>query len=94
MKQQFFLFVECDVGTAFATAKTIRSMNLPFCTEIALISGNWDILIRSECDSDVDIGRVLVAAVQVVPHVKRTWTEIGYPIYDPADIYFDEDGDL
>jgi hypothetical protein len=94
MKQQFFLFVECDVGMAHAAATAIRDMKLANCTEIALISGRWDILIRSECDSDVDVGRTLVTAVQTVPHVRRTRTEIGFPIYDPADIYFDEDGDV
>ncbi len=93
MRQQFFIFIECDVGSAFSVAKAIKKRKLPYCTEIALVSGNYDILIRSECDSDVDVGRKLVASIQSIPHIKRTYTEIGYPIFDPADIYFDPEGD-
>ena len=88
MKQQFFLFVECDVGQAYRVASTLGRMKLPFCTEIALVSGEWDILIRSECDSDLDVGKILVTPIQTVEGIRRTWTEIGYPIFDPADVYF------
>lgn len=93
MRQQFFLFLECDVGQAYKVASTLRRMELPFCTEIALVSGEWDILIRSECDSDLDVSKILVTPIQNVEGIKRTWTEIGYPIFDPADIYFDPDGE-
>lgn len=88
MIQQFFLFVQCDVGHAFETAKAIKDMNLPYCAEVALISGEWDVLIRSECDAEVDFGRTLVAPIQKLPHVTRTWTEVGYLIVDPEDVYF------
>lgn len=92
MRQQFFLFLECDIGKAYLVAQTILNMDLPFCSEIALVSGEWDIVIRSECDSDVDVGKALVSPIQTIEGVRRTWTEIGYPIFDPSDVYFDPEG--
>ena len=94
MRQQFFIFVRCDVGRSYEVRLLLKELDLPFCSEIALISGEWDILVRSECDPEADIGRVLVARIQSLPHVKRTLTEIAYPIFDPADVYFDLDGDI
>lgn len=66
----------------------IAKSHLPYVTEISSISGEWDVLVRSECDSDADVGRILVTPVQMHPHVRQTKTEIGYPIFDPEDVFF------
>lgn len=88
MIQQFFLFIRCDVGCAFQVAKQIQSLRLRHCTEVSLVSGEWDVLVRSECDANLDFGRYLVTPIQTLPHVVRTKTEVGYLIVDPDDVFF------
>jgi Lrp/AsnC ligand binding domain len=88
VKQRFFVFVECAVGHAHAVARSIKAASLPFATEVSLVSGKWDILVRSECDNDRDVGQLLVFPLQSISGVTRTKTEIGYAVYDPEDVFF------
>lgn len=88
MRQQFFIFIKFKVGYAYEVGRSLSDMQLPYCSEISLVSGEWDVLVRSECDSDADVGRILVTPVQMHPHVRQTKTEIGYPIFDPEDVFF------
>ena len=88
MRQQFYIFVECRIGSALAVAEAIKAMPLNLYAEVALISGFWDVLVRVEIDIDENISQILVERVQALHEVVRTRTEVGYPIYDPADVFF------
>lgn len=90
MKQRFFVFVSCLSGRAPQVAAKIVD-DCKLASEVTLTSGSWDILVRSECDHDVDIGRFLVQPIQCIEGVTRTKTEVAYAVFDPADIYFDDD---
>lgn len=88
MRQRFYILVRCKVGRAGRVAAAIKALSLPFYAEVAMVSGEWDVIVRAEPDSDREIGPLLVEPIRALDDCLMTRTEIAYPIYDPDDIAF------
>ena len=92
MRQRFYVFIQCEAGHTYEVGKTIATLKKQYVADVSSISGKWDLLLRIEIDTRKDVGREIVEILSGVDHVKRTKTIVAYPIYDPDDVFFDEDG--
>jgi len=92
MKQQFFVFVECVPGQTYAVAQEVLGERSSIVSAAYSISGEWDLLLRVEFDAARNFGEAISGMLLNVAGVERTYTVIGYPIFDPDDVYFDESG--
>jgi DNA-binding Lrp family transcriptional regulator len=93
MKQRFYVFVQCDAGRTYEVGMTIATVKKQHVAEVSSISGKWDLLLRIEIDNRKDVGKEIVEILTGIDGIKRTKTIVAYPIFDPADIFFDEEGD-
>ncbi len=93
MKQRFYVFIQCDPGRTYDVGSAIIAAKKPFVAEISSTSGKWDLLLRIEIDNRKDVGKEIVRILSDVENIRRTKTIVAYPIFDPEDIYFSEDGD-
>jgi len=91
MKQQFLVFVECVPGQTYRVAKNLMVAGKDLFAAYYSISGEWDLLLRAEFEAGRDFGEALARALQAVSGIARTSTSVGYLVWDPADVYFDED---
>lgn len=87
MKQQFLVFVECSPGETYETAERIKNSS-DIVSSIFSTSGEWDLLLRVEFEAGHDFGKALSAMLKNVGGIVRTYTFVGFPIWDPEDIYF------
>lgn len=92
-KQRFFVFLRCEPGKALETGKAIARTKLDTFSEIHSVTGDWDLVLRAEFNSDENFGESIAELFKEIPHIERTNTITAYPIWDPEDIYFDEDAD-
>lgn len=93
MKQQFLVFVECVPGRTYQVAQDLMAVDGDLISAYYSISGEWDLLLRAEFDAGRDFGDAVGRLLREVEGITRTSTSLGYPSWDPSDVYFDEDGD-
>ncbi|MBA3895728.1 MAG: Lrp/AsnC ligand binding domain-containing protein [Sphingomonadaceae bacterium] len=93
MKQRFYVFMQCEPGHTYDVGMAIISQKRDYVADVSSVSGHWDLLLRIEIDNRKDVGRELAGALAGLEHVTRTETIVAYPIFDPDDVYFGEDGD-
>lgn len=93
MRQRFYVFIQCEAGRTYEVGKAIATVKKQYVADVSSISGKWDLLLRIEIDTRKDVGREIVEILSGVEYVKRTKTIVAYQIFDPDDVYFDEDGD-
>lgn len=94
MKQEFYVFVACAPGKTYEVGRSIARKHNPVVKSISSVSGDWDLLLRLVMESGHDVGMELVTLFTDEPDIVRTNTIVSYPVFDPADIYFSEDGDV
>lgn len=91
MRQRFFMFVQCKPGKTYEVGQAILAKKLEYVADISSISGKWDLLLRIEIDSRKDVAREIVGPISEVDGIKRTKTIVAYEVYNPDDVYFEED---
>lgn len=75
-----FVMVKCEMGRAYDVAnKAIETVEQ--ISEIYSISGQYDLLIKSYLDEDVDIGHFVTEKVQRIPGVRDTFTVIAFKAF-------------
>ncbi len=90
MFQRFYVFVKCEPGRTYEVGNMIALNKKDLVKEINSVSGKWDLLLRIEIDNRRDVGKEIMSIFSEIDNISRTKTVIAYPVYDPADIYFDE----
>ena len=91
MRQQFFVFLQCASGKTYEVGQEIARRRNPSVITISSISGEWDLLLDVRIDSRKDVGREMVGLRDKIEGITRTNTIVAYPIFNPEDIYFNED---
>lgn len=81
-------------GKTYDAGLRIAKKHNPLITNISSVSAGWNLLLRVIIESGHDIGQELARLFAEEVDVVRTNTIVSFPIFDPADIYFNEDGDL
>jgi DNA-binding Lrp family transcriptional regulator len=69
---QAYILVQTEVGRAAAVAGQIN--DLPGVLSAEDVTGPYDVIVRTEADSMDDLGRLIVARIQVIEGITRTLT--------------------
>lgn len=91
MRQQFFVFLQCSSGKTYEVGQEIARRRNPSVISISSISGEWDLLLDVRIDSRKDVGKELVGLLQGIEGISRTNTIVAYPVFNPEDVYFNDD---
>ncbi len=91
MRQQFFVFLQCASGKTYEVGQEIARRRNPSVISISSISGEWDLLLDVRIDSRKDVGKELVGLLDRIEGIARTNTIVAYPIFNPEDVYFNDD---
>ncbi|MGI8699012.1 MAG: Lrp/AsnC ligand binding domain-containing protein [Mycobacteriales bacterium] len=67
-----YILVQTEVGNAAAAAKEISSIRGVTTAEDVI--GPYDVIVRAEARNVDDLGKLVVARIQAVPGITRTWT--------------------
>ena len=78
--QTIFVMAKCELGRAYDVADAaVRSIDQV--SEVYSISGQYDLIMKFHLDDEVDIGRFVTTAVQILPGVKDTFTLITFKAF-------------
>ena len=72
MSVQVFILIQTEVGKATSVAKAVSA--IPGVTLAEGVTGPYDVIMRAESPSMEDLGRAILAKVQAVPGITRTFT--------------------
>ncbi|MDY0885015.1 Lrp/AsnC ligand binding domain-containing protein [Dongia soli] len=72
-----FILVKCEPGTAYEVAAnaldTVEQVG-----EVYSISGIYDLLVKCNLPTEMDVGRFVTGQIQTLPNVKDTQTIITF----------------
>lgn len=72
-----FILVKCEPGTAYDVAAnaldTVEQVG-----EVYSISGIYDLLVKCNLPTEMDVGRFVTGQIQTLPNVKDTQTIITF----------------
>ncbi len=69
---QAYILVQTEVGSAAVVAKAIREIR--GVTAADDVIGPYDVIVKAEARSVDDLGKLVVARIQTVSGITRTWT--------------------
>ena len=69
---QAYILVQTEVGKAGAVAQAIAG--LPGVTTAEDVTGPYDVIVRTEAESMDEIGRLVIAKIQLIEGITRTLT--------------------
>lgn len=72
MSVRAFILIQTDVGKAAEVAAGVRG--IPGVLSAEDVTGPYDVIVRAESDSVDDLGRLVVAKVQLLDGITRTLT--------------------
>ena len=72
MVVQAYVLIQTEVGKAATVVQAIRDMDGVVLAED--VTGPYDVIVRAEARTMDDLGRLVVASIQVVPGITRTLT--------------------
>lgn len=75
-----FLLIKCELGQAYLVADELVD-RIAEVSEVYSISGQYDLLAKFNLNDDQDIGRFVCEHVQVLPHIKDTFTMISFKVF-------------
>ena len=87
-KQRFFVFLRCAPGQTYNVAARIAGGTRETFCEVYSVTGEWDLVLRTEFDSHRNFGEVIAELVTDVDGIEETHSVAAYPIWDPEDIFF------
>ncbi len=67
-----YILVQTEVGKAAEVASAIASIT--GVTQADDVTGPYDVIVRAESDNVDDLGKLVVAKIQLVPGITRTLT--------------------
>lgn len=67
-----YILVQTDVGKSSAVAEAMRGLEGVVSAED--VTGPYDVISRIEAPTVDDLGRMVIARIQEVPHITRTTT--------------------
>ncbi|MGC1208376.1 MAG: Lrp/AsnC ligand binding domain-containing protein [Ornithinimicrobium sp.] len=67
-----YILVQTEVGKSSVVASAIAA--LPGVSHAEDVTGPYDVIARVEAESVNDLGRLVIAKIQEVPHITRTTT--------------------
>lgn len=75
-----FVMVKCELGKAYHVADeaVLRVENV---SEVYSISGKYDLMMKCYLDDEQDIGHFVNEEIQVIPHIKDTFTMITFKAF-------------
>ena len=72
MVVQAYILIQTEVGKAATVVQAIRDIDGVVVAED--VTGPYDVIVRAEARTMADLGRLVVASIQVVPGITRTLT--------------------
>jgi DNA-binding Lrp family transcriptional regulator len=69
---QAYILVQTEVGKAAEVASAIATIS--GVTQADDVTGPYDVIVRAESDNVDDLGKLVVAKIQLVPGITRTLT--------------------
>lgn len=69
---QAYILIQTEVGRAAAVAQKIAG--LPGVTNSEDVTGPYDVIVRAEAETMDDLGKLVVARIQVIDGITRTLT--------------------
>ena len=72
MVVQAYILIQTEVGKATTVVQAIRDIDGVVVAED--VTGPYDVIVRAEARTMDDLGRLVVASIQVVPGITRTLT--------------------
>ena len=69
---QAYILVQTEVGKAAEVASAIA--DIPGVTQADDVTGPYDVIVRAEAGNVDDLGKLVVARIQLVPGITRTLT--------------------
>lgn len=69
---QAYILVQTEVGKSAAVAREIAGLDGVVSAED--VTGPYDVIVRAEAPTVDDLGRLVIARIQEVPHLTRTTT--------------------
>ncbi|GAA3197095.1 Lrp/AsnC ligand binding domain-containing protein [Actinocorallia longicatena] len=69
---QAYILIQTEVGKAADVAQTIDK--IPGVTQADDVTGPYDVIVKAEAPNMDDLGRLVVARIQVVTGITRTLT--------------------
>ena len=69
---QAYILIQTEVGKAATVVQAIRDIDGVVVAED--VTGPYDVIVRAEARTMDDLGRLVVASIQVVPGITRTLT--------------------
>ncbi|WP_153398675.1 Lrp/AsnC family transcriptional regulator [Ornithinicoccus halotolerans] len=69
---QAYLLVQTEVGRSSAVARAIADLDGVLSAED--VTGPYDVIAQIEAPTVDDLGRLVIARIQEVPHITRTTT--------------------
>ncbi len=69
---QAYILVQTEVGKAAEVASAIAT--IPGVAQADDVTGPYDVIVRAESDNVDDLGKLVVAKIQLVPGITRTLT--------------------
>ncbi len=69
---QAYILIQTEVGRAAAVAQKIAG--LPGVTNSEDVTGPYDVIVRAEAETMDDLGKLVVARVQIIDGITRTLT--------------------
>lgn len=67
-----YILIQTEVGKAATVVQAIRDIDGVVIAED--VTGPYDVIVRAEARTMDDLGRLVVASIQVVPGITRTLT--------------------
>ena len=67
-----YVLIQTEVGKAAAVAAEVGSV--PGVTEAEDVTGPYDVIVRAEAETVDDLGKLVVARIQSVEGITRTFT--------------------
>ena len=72
MAIQAYVLIQTEVGKAATVCAAINALAGVTISEV--VTGPYDVIMRAEASSMVDLGRTVLSKVQAVPGITRTLT--------------------
>ena len=72
-----FIMVKCEPGAAYDVAANALD-TIEQVSEVYSISGQYDLLVKCNLPSEMDVGRFVTSQIQMLKHVKDTQTIITF----------------
>ena len=77
--QTIFVMVKCELGKAYDVAE--EAVSVEHVSEVYSTSGQYDLLMKCYLDEKTDIGHFVTSKLQMLPHVKDTFTMITFKAF-------------